>query len=1846
MRLKNTLSRLTLFLIILFVQCKTQTDDKATHSPFNEKVTAFTSGQISANSKIVIELASPVDEAIAGEKAPDELLTTKPEIKGELKWAGDRTLVLSPKNNLPSGTEFRAEIDLPYLYTDEKEKFFFTFNTIKQESWLGNKKIYPASLTNYSIYSAEITLQLADVTTLKSVEENVIATFDNKKRSPQITRIDNTTYNIKLNNLQRGEESKIVEITIKKGELSPDKEIKREISISGIDEFKIISANLNSRGENIITVSFSNPVDPQQDLSGLFLLGGKDVDWQIDNNMVLIYPDANLQGIKELVAMSSINDLSGNSLGENYNFSFSFTREKPQVEIIGDGNIMPLSNDLHLPFKAVSLDAILVRIIKIYHHNVGHFLQNNSLAGQNGLKSAGRLIHMERIRLDNDPTRDLTQWNNFSIDLANLIEPDAGSIYRVELGFEKGDSNYNCDNESDEQFETPNAEVFDVETVDGDFWDNPMGYYSTVPDKYRFPQGYSWRDRDNPCSISYYTSRNWDFKNIVASDLGISAKQDGENNYQVTLTNLISAIPIEGVEVELYNLQMVKCGKGTTNSNGLANIEVESKPYLLIAQWGDQKGYLRMTSGSSLPVDRFDVSGEEVEDNIKGYIFGERGVWRPGDSLFISFMPIFTNENELPPNHPVTFELTDPRGRRVARQVSSSENNRLYSFKTKTEEDAPTGFYNAKVTIGNVVFNRSLRVETVRPNRLDIDLKLPDKILLSGQHQQFMITSEWLHGSPAAGLKSDVKLNVTPVKTTFEKWEDFNFDDPATKFDPREITVYDGELLNDGTRSFTNAIPEYNNAPGILSARFTTRVFEKGGIYSSSSKSAVISPYAQYAGIIAPQGNRWGRLSTNEDHKVRVAAVDYNGKGVAETTLDYEIYHINTRWWWESSSKNLHRYVSSRSQYLVESGNITTCSAGKGEFTINMRSGNRGRYLIRVVDRESGHATGEMVSFSDWGGLQPEGEGAEFLSFETDKKEYSVGDDITVTFPSTEHGFAHITVKKGNKILENHWVKPGDKETTFTFEATEKMTPNIYIGVTLIQPHAQTVNDLPIRLYGIVPAKVTDPKTQLKPEITTADEWRPDETAVVKISEENNREMDYVIAIVDEGLLSLTNFSTPNPWRRFNAREALGVKTWDLYSDVMGAFGGNIESLFSIGGDADLDSEKGENELRRFEPMVRFAGPFTLNRREEKSHQIEIPSYTGNVRAMVIATDGEATGSSDKNVRIKKPVMVWSGMPRVMTPGDKLSLPVTVFALENNINRVNVSVETSDHYNIKGNSSKIVNFDAPGDKTLFFEVETGDITGLSHITITAEGNGEKDRLQTNIEVRMPNPETVETISATIDSNESKKIDFTLPGIEGTNSLTLETSVVPPVNLNNRLNYLIKYPHGCIEQIASAAFPQLYLDNFVNLNEEQKREIRDNINRVILRLPAYQTSDGGFSYWPGGRRVNEWSSSYAGHFMLEAEKHGYVASTTLKNEWLNSQKRAANRWMPANSSRYKAAEEMNQAYRLYTLALAGDPATGAMNRLRQQDDIAIQARWLLALAYSMAGIHEVAESIIDNRPFDNNRKIIRSTYGSNIRDNAILVKTLSQLKRYESALSVVHEIADELNSSRWMSTQTTAWSLMSIINFSNHRGNPNMEFSYKFNSDEKENVVTPVPVCNREFNVDHMNEGTVEILNKGETHLFTSLILRGIPDGIDKSRYEENLKMEMRFETLEGDPLTPNEIEQGTDFKYIIRVHNPGTAGKAENLALTQMVPSAWEIRNLRLEGNSHHESDIPDYRDIRDDRVFSYFDLEPNETKQFVVIVHAAFAGEFYLPPASCEAMYNHNIRARIPGMRTKVSKP
>jgi uncharacterized protein YfaS (alpha-2-macroglobulin family) len=1840
-----------LFLALAFLWgCKDQKNEIPAIDPgFVSYISGFTSGVISSASPVVITLVSELPEAIREEALGRNLLELKPSVKGSYAWLDPRTLEFRPEGMLDPGTVYQGRFHLDKLQEVPQglEVLEFQFQTIQQSLFVELEGLNALDEEDLQWQQLKGTLKTADFADVDAVEASVKGFQEGQELTILWTHhSDGTRHDFTIDSIYRGTEKREVVVQWDGNGILSGDEGEELVDIPPLGDFKLMNLHVRQQPEQYVSLYFSDPISKSQDLRGLvYLESGEGLRLEREGSQLKAYPMNRLQGSRKIRISEGIRNTLDYPLVESYARDIEFASIHPDVALVGDGVILPGTDGLILPFKAVNLKAVNVKVIKIFEDNVGQFFQENQYDGDNELKRVGRMVLKKEIPLTSDKAVDYGSWNLFSLDLSELMETEPGAIYNVSITFDRSQSMLPCvDGEADKS-----RKPFARDREQERFNDPPTGnYYWDY-----FYEDYNWSERDNPCKDAYYIyrrNRNENSRNVLASDLGIIAKGGQGTDLSVAVTSLVSSDPLPDVEVEIYNYQNQLMEVRQTGQDGMAVIPLETKPYLLVAKEGSQRGYLRLDDGSALSTSMFDVGGNKNQAGIKGYMYGERGVWRPGDSIYMTFV-LEDKQRILPENHPVRFELFTPESQLYLNRTRTVGVNGVYDFRAATEADAPTGNWLAKVSVGGSSFTKTVKIETVKPNRLKIKLDFGSEVLKRGATNG-SLEAHWLHGAKARNLRADIEMDLRATTTSFEEYQGYVFDDPAKDFEAEEVMVFEGNLDSEGLARFSPRIQVGKEAPGMLQAFFKTRVFENSGDFSVDRFPIMYSPFSRYVGVKIPEGPGWnGALYSNETSLIPIVTVDEAGNPVDIRDLSIEIYDVNWRWWWDRDDyDDLASYVAQRSRHLIKKDQISTVN-GKAMYELQFEKNLWGRKLIRITDPEGGHSTGQTFYLDYrgyWDTSSQEGPGgAEMLTFTTDKKEYRVGEEMVLNLPAMEEGRALISLETGSRILRTFWVE-SPSEGAVSIEATPEMAPNVYFHVSLIQPHKNTANDRPIRMYGIQSVGVVDPNTRLNPVLRMPDALEPEQEVSLSISEEEGRAMTYTVAVVDEGLLDLTRFRTPDLWKQFYAREALGIRTWDLYRYVLGALKGEMAGMLSIGGDEYLEQE-GKKNTNRFKPVVKFLGPFTLKAGETRNHSFTMPNYVGSVRTMVVASHQGAYGAAEKATPVKKPLMVLATLPRVISPAETVTLPVTVFSMDPKVKNVTVEVKTNDLFTIQGPGSRKITFDSEGDQLVDFTLKVARRIGAGQVEVIARSGNQRATDLIDLQVRMPNPRITTTLNDLVEPGKTWKSDYEAVGLAGTNHGVLEVSVIPPMNLEKRLKYLMQYPHGCVEQTTSAVFPQLFLQRFLELDANQKSEIQDHISAGIRRIKSFQVSGGGLTYWPGSfSSMSEWGTSYAGHFMLEAEALGYKLPLGFLSNWARYQSRVANSWnRETHSYGSLRSHEINQAYRLYTLALAKKPALGAMNRMREMKQLTSTARWTLAGAYLLIGKQEVAHQLVAglSTAVPSYREL-SYTYGSSLRDQAMILEVLTLMGEKVQARKLVDELAEQMASGNWYSTQTTAYVLLAIGKFVGASDAADaMEFSYVLNG-KQEKVRVHAPMERLELPFAGAQGGSVEVQNTDERSLFVNMQIDGIPLDQQVSDDASDIRMAVRYFGMDGNPLDPAQLEQGTDFVAEVTLTHPGIRVKYKELALTQMFPSGWEIRNLRLDDmESSRVKSRPDYQDIRDDRVYSYFGLEKGESKTFVVMLNAAYLGEFFLPAVYCEAMYDQAIHATKAGKWIRVTR-
>ena len=1818
-----------------------------------------TQGAISRHSPVRITFNREIISADQVGKDASRVMKVSPSITGNPVFKTTTEIVWLPTKSLRPETKYTVNIkanglsNIP-VATDDYQ---FSFHVVPMEYEIKTDPLFISASQGENKQNNTMTLTgelLVSDRVLPDNARNVLqASYQGKAVNIDWQHSDNgKQHRFSIAGLKRETFATDLQLNWNGASLGINTKGNKEITLPSLHDFKIIDLRvMYTAGDNpYVQINFSDELEASQNLNGLIQLDKKKYSVRAESNIIKLYPKENLSGTHTLIINKGLKAATGGVLATTTKKKVTFDAQKPQLRFVGAGSILPDNGSLDIPFEAIGINGVKVSAFEIYPDKMGQFLQINSLNGNNETGRVGRFLWQKNIALS---SADPTKWNRYSFDVTKLMKGHQGGLIRLTLEIKRRHSTYACDKNTKaaETRDTLLENNEDSYITQPSAWDGISDYLEEERYDYR------WQDRNNPCSDSYFRNHRRKTQvnhNFIMSNIGLLVKQDANKKLHVVTTDLKTSKPLVGVQLEIRNFQGKIIATGQSDSQGFTSLPLSAIPFLLKAQKGDDINYLKLNAKTALSVSQFNTGGATVNNGIKGMVYAERGVWRPGDDIYLTFV-LEDSDNKIPDTHPVTMKLFDPRGRLVKTQTSNDAVGGFYTFKFKTQEKAETGKWMAKAFLGGSRFSKSLLIETIRPNRLKVELNF-DTDVLHGYRSlpPGTLTSQWLHGATAENLKADISVRFKAKKTHFDSHADFNFDDPVRHLNSVDEHVLKGRLDSTGKLRFTKYLNPKEPPAGMLRAIFTNRVFEQSGAFSINRTALDYHPFQEYVGIKLPKGDETrGMLLTDKKHTVNVASINADGKPVSMQKIQMTLYKIDWKWWWDKSSESLAKYDDSKHHSKLSQGIISTKN-GQGKWQFEIKYPDWGRYLIRACNMNSpAHCTGKTV-YVDWPGwagrAQEEGSGsASRLNFFANKPAYTVGETATIKLPKTAQGRALLSVETGSRILKQKWIEFTGTRSKFELPITADMSPNVYIHITLLQPHTDKKNDRPLRLYGIIPLQVSDPKTHLKPQLQAAKEWKPESTQVVKVSEENGNPMTYTLAIVDEGLLGLTSFKTPNLHRHFYRKEALGIKTWDLYDQVIGAYSGNLSKMIALGGGDESNIDNDSDKKRRFPPIVNVLGPFHLAAGKTAAHNITLPPYIGAVRVMLVAAEKGAYGKANQSIFVRQPLIMQATMPRVLGPNEEVNIPVALFVTKDDLHDVKLEVITDDFFDVIGDKTTTIHFDKQGEKLGMLRLKTKNKTGKGHVQFIASSGEHKTTSEVYIDIRQANQPTTRITSAIIEPDQQWEQQIKPHGIRGSNHTTLELSSVPSLNIAKHLDYLVRYPHGCLEQTTSSVFPQLYLSNIMSLSKEKQKKVEHHIKRAIDQLRGFQLASGDFSYWENRNESNEWASIYAGHFLIEAQKQGYLLPTELLSSWLTYQTGAAQRWLAGN-----ATYAQTQAYRLNVLALAGKPQMGAMNRLRESGKLSQKARWMLAAAYQIAGQPDAANSLTKDLVTDSKQPTSSTpkTFSSKLGDLGLQLSNLILLNKQQEANRFVEKIAAELKRDSFQSTQGVAWALMAV---SRYLAGDTRHFSATYtlgNPKETKQVNSDTPFSQQSLTIDK-DGSKLALHNTSSSKLFVSVISQGLPDAGKEKSLSKGLTLEVNYTHIADlkrlDLARTEEVIQGSDIAITVDITNTSQA-TVDNIALTLPIAAGWEIHNATYglktdKDNTRLIVNQFDHQDVRDDRVYSYFSLKAKQSKTFRLLVNASYLGRYYLPAISVSAMYDGNLQARKKGQWINIVK-
>lgn len=1432
----------------------------------------------------------------------------------------------------------------------------------------------------------------------------------------------------------------------------------------------------------------------------------------------------------------------------------------PSLVFANDGVFLPSGAEYQVYIKSRNVKKIHLKVSQIFSNNISEYLRYKNLVGkkddstQEAFYSSDGFNYVAKKVIDKkiELKNQKNTWISSALDLSDL--KGKSGIFSVSLSVDANDLDYKGEN-----------------------------VYRII----------------NKASVS---------KNLIFSNIALSA-QNLNKQLVVHARDFSKNEALENVKIELVSKQNQILQSQNTDSNGDAKFQIQEDDEILyiLASKENQISVLRFSN--PLSTDGYDVEGDQNHEMIKAFIYTDRGVYRAGDSVHLS---VVARENTNPLKHPINFTLINPKNQKIIENQILKSQNDIYYTQINLDKNAINGLYRANFNIAGVEFSKDILVQSVVPNRIKVELNADENRSLDDGSLNYELSSKYLFGALASNLKYQSVVYFSPKNYHNSKYKDYIFTNPSSLIISASADDK-GNLDEKGRVQSSVEIPEniLNSQGYNFNARIVSEVFEKGGRSVKAVKDVNLNRYDYFVGMKALANSY---VSEGETIDFYAIVSDLKEKLVSGKTLEYRIYQNDYYWWWDYDSYDefLRSIKQDTNTKLIEKGELTSSSEPM-KFSFNT-SNYYGQMFIELIDKESEVSTGQSFYVSSWG--EPSyADVVSSLKIKSDKNKYKIGQSAKIEFESVAGAKALITLSSNSKIIDRFVMDTQDKSTSIELAMKKEYAPNIYVSVSLFQDYNKIDNDRALRLFGVIPLYVEDENTKLDLELKTPDKILPNSDFEIEIQSKDKRAFNYTVAIVDEGLLDLTDFKTPDIWKGFYAKTGFTLKTYDTYSQIIPKFTGGDSVLGGLRVDKNRD-----DSAQRFKPVALFNTPARSDETGFAKLKFKMPSYMGSVRVMVVANENDAYGSVSKDIQVSAPLVMLETLPRTLKIGDNFTLLTQIFKTENRIKNATLSVRSKNSLIKISPDTQTIDFKSATNLEVMMDANVSDNRigkELLEFELKSEDYTYKNEIE--IDIKPINAYTYENNTSLIKAGESKEFiikDYIL----GTTNATLKLSPTPILDMDKRIKYLLNYPYGCIEQTTSAVLPQLFLDKFST--EFDKQKAINNINAAIERYSNFQTADGGFAYWQGGDESNAWGSNYAGMFLILAKQNGYFVPDSMYERWLKYEQNFVQK------SVYRDYMMDIKANSLYLLAMAKKPNISEMNLLYDNlNTLSTEAKWQLAAAYKLAGVEDTAKQIASKISIEPDSKYSFYTYGSLVRDEAIIANAYKQIYGTNNE-ELLQKISDTLLSKDYLSTQSTGYALYALAMGANLENMNENFMDATLKIDDQAYTINQNQMQIFSFN----DEKAIVSANKD---IFVSFGVEGVKVS-ENPAFSNKISLDRAFYDEKGNKISPSEIGSGQTFYMRISVSLNEGANYVSNIALTQILPSGWEVSNTLLDDNtpSFIKNSNYDFIDVRDDKIMWFFGLNKNRTHHFYIKLNAITPGSYTLSGAYAEAMYDDTYRA------------
>jgi alpha-2-macroglobulin len=1349
---------------------------------------------------------------------------------------------------------------------------------------------------------------------------------------------------------------------------------------------------------------------------------------------------------------------------------------------------------------------------------------------------------------------------------------------------------------------------------------------------------------------------------LIITDLALTT-YSGADGMSATVRSIQTAKPMRGVTLELVGRNNAILARGVSDANGHVRFPGPAvrgqgpvSPRLVMAYATNGDFAVLDLDRSPIDLTERDVGGREPAGMADAFVYTDRGVYRPGEQVRAT--SLFRNASaEALSNRAGALTVFGPNGLEAGKkrfEAAGEAGAVRYDF--SIPRAAARGQWRMIAELDGVgqVGEASFNVEDFVPQRIALNLTVDDRTpIAAGQTRPVQADVRFLYGAPGAGLPVEGSVRIEPDPSPFEQLAGFSFGLHEEQF--RETSFDLPEAVSDGAgRAVLVLDPRQADVTSTQPLRLRTVVsaIEPGGRAVRDDVRVPYRPNDRYLGVKA--AFEGGYAEENKPASFELASVDRNG-ALKAAEINWRLVRIDWKYDWYRADGGDWQWRRSREVVEIEDGAARIAEGQRGK--LNTRALDWGDYEIYFT--EAGTGAEASVSFSaGWGGQTAEGvEAPDRVRIALPDSLPAVGESIEVGVVPPYDGEAEIVVASED-VLFTRTISVKEAGTRLRIPVTKEWGGGVYVMASVYTPRDPVARPRPRRAVGVAHVAVdVSPRTfnltMKAPEVQAP---RSKLSVEVQATSGPVREGAFVtVAAVDEGILLLTRFQSPDPAQYFFGKRRLGVELRDDYGRLLDPNQGAAAQVRQGGdqiGGAGLT-------VVPTKTVALFSGPVKLDARGRATVTLDVPDFNGELRLMAVAWSQTGLGSASQPLTVRDAVPAELILPRFLAPGDEAIATLTLDNVGGGAGTYRASVSAAAPLSI-ATRDQSVSLAASQRRELSTGLSAGG-EGVSNVSLAVAGPGGFNVTHTYpIQTRSAWLPASYTQRAVIQPGETftprpDSLSSFLPG-----SGRVQVSFSPiPMDAAALFDSLERYPYGCTEQIVSRAMPLLYAGEIAALGGRiPPGDLRNQVQDAVSTLLNRQGADGAIGLWRvGDGDATPWLGAYATDFLARAKAAGYAVPDAALDQAYDALEEFAireNRWavgydFAVYESRYNPDTEQRLmdrsiAYAAYVLARAGrmDKA-----RLRYLHDERIKripdplARGQIGAALYMIGDRARSKSSFDKAEavlgFENSG----DWYQTPRRDLAGLLALAREAQAADRVQRLGQRVGQDLPEPDRLTTQEKAFMLLAADALSGGSGQVDVAVQGQ----------APEVTRGRVFALqDGQMRSPPVFTNRSNTQLYVTAVSRGSPASAPPPA-ADGLVLDKQLWTPRGAAINGGSFRQGD--RVVVAI----TVGSSENrsvpLVIADLLPAGFEIEAvLRPEdagpsGPYGFLGDLvaPNIAEARDDRFVASFNLYDREAKTVAYIVRAVTPGRFTLPGAVAEDMYRPDTFARTSSRTIEVGR-